>query len=158
MRKKRETARFIHPKFIKVLREGSPGKVYCQLWNFHSDKSSFDIPFHFHHSFQIYLSFSIRKIVVTRNIVLAPIIENFHPKNFHYTMCYNFLLLRINRPIKSDRMNLLFYGNVNTLFIKFSAFFLFLFIFYFRRNRILKMKTFSVTFNIKNYENDIKYI
>ena len=94
--------------------------------------------------------FSIRKIVVSKNIVLAPIIESFHPKNFHYSMCYNFLLLRINRPIKSDRMNLLFYGNVNTLFIKFSAFFLFL--------RFLKSKTFAVTYNIKNYENDIKLI
>ena len=140
MKKKRGTARFTHPKFIKVLREGSPGKVYCQLWNFHSDKSSFDSPFHFHRSFKCISLFSIRKIVVSMNIVLVPIIENFHPKNFHYSMCYNFLLLRINRPIKSDRMNLLFYGNVNTLFIKFSAFFLFLFlfIFYFLRNHILK--------------------
>lgn len=31
------------------------------------------------------------------------------------------VLLRISRPIKSDRMNLLFYGNVNMLFIKFSS-------------------------------------
>lgn len=57
-----------------------------------------------------------QKFIVAIKFIPCLVRQTFHPENFHYTL----LFLRISRPIKTDRMNLLFYGNVNTKFIKFS--------------------------------------